>query len=34
MPPPAIDGEFDDGTGVPAAGDKNIEMKKEALFAA
>ena len=33
-PPPAIDSEFDDGTGVPAAGDDNIEMNMKALFIA
>lgn len=34
MPPSAIDGEFDDGTGVPATGDDDIEMKMKALFVA
>ena len=34
VPPPAIDGEFDDGTGVPAAGNDDIEMKMKALFVA
>ena len=34
VPPPAIDGEFDDGTGIPAAGDDDIEMKMKALFVA
>ena len=34
VPPPALDGEFDDGTGVPAAGDDDIEMNMKVLFIA
>ena len=34
VPPPAVDGEFNDGTGVPATGDGDIEMKMKALFVA
>ena len=34
MPPPAFDGEFDDGTGVPAASDDDIEMKMKPLLVA
>ena len=32
VPPPPVDGKFDDGTSVPAAGDDDIEMKMKALF--
>ena len=34
MPPASLDGEFDNGTGVPAAGDHNVEMKMKALLVA
>ena len=34
VPPAALDGEFDNGTGIPAAGDDDIEMQVEALFVA
>jgi len=34
VPPPAIDGEFDDGTGIPATGDDDIEMEMKTLFVA
>ena len=34
MPPAAVDCEFDDETGVPAASHDDIEMKMKALFVA
>ena len=34
MSAPAINGEFDDRTGIPAASDNDIEVKKKALLVA
>ena len=34
VPPAALDGEFDNGTGVPAASYDDIEMVMKALFVA
>ena len=34
VPPPVVDGEFDNETGVPAVGNDNIVVKMKALFVA